>query len=247
MIRQQLDETEAHVWYLFPDALSDEALHEARLLMNHEERARHDRFVFPEGRREFAFTRALVRTTLSRYADVAPKDWRFSFGPHGRPEIASPTDLYFNLSNTKGLIACIVGRAPEVGIDVEWIDRHGETLGIADRFFSPSEAASLRALPADEQHHRFFHLWTLKEAYIKARGMGLALPLDQFSFQITAGSRTRISFDPRLVDEPSTWQFDSFWPTATHFVATAVRRPTTSPPEKLVRIVTRTVRLFAGD
>jgi 4'-phosphopantetheinyl transferase len=246
VIPQQLDETEAHVWYLFPDALSDDALHQARLLMNEEERARHDRFVFPEGRREFAFTRALARTTLSRYADVAPKDWRFSFGPHGRPEIASSTDLYFNLSNTKGLITCIVGRTPEVGIDVESIERNGETLGIADRFFSPSEATSLRSLPAGDQHHRFFHLWTLKEAYIKARGMGLALPLDQFSFHIAEGVRTRISFDPRLVDEPSTWQFDSFWPSPSHFVATAVRRATTVPREKLVRIVERTVTLFTA-
>ncbi len=233
-----IGETEAHVWYLFPDALSDDALSAARALMNDDERVRHDRFLFPEGRREFAFTRALVRTTLSRYADVAPRDWQFTFGPHGRPEIAHG-DLNFNLSNTKGLIACIVGTTRDVGIDVESIERRGETLGIADRFFSPSEATALRALPPSEQHHRFFHLWTLKEAYIKARGMGLALPLDQFSFELVTGAPTTISFDPRLVDDAKTWQFDSFWPTRTHFVSTAVRRR--SGP---VRIVERTAELF---
>lgn len=243
-----LNETEAHVWYLFPpapsDALGDEALEAARALMNDDERTRHDRFLFPEGRREFAFTRALVRTTLSRYADVAPKAWQFTFGPHGRPEIApeiSQRDLHFNLSNTKGLIACIVGSTRDLGIDVESIERRGETLGIADRFFSPTEATALRALPASEQHHRFFHLWTLKEAYIKARGMGLALPLDQFSFELATGARTTISFDPRLVDDAKTWQFDSFWPTRTHFVSTAVRQR--SGP---VRIVERTADLITG-
>jgi 4'-phosphopantetheinyl transferase len=148
-------------------------------------------------------------------------------------------DLHFNLTNTKGLIACIVGWTSEVGIDVESIERRGETLGIADRFFSPSEASALRALPDAEQVHRFFHLWTLKEAYIKARGMGLALPLDQFSFHLARGARTRISFDPRLVDDETTWQFDSFWPTQTHFVSTAVRQRS-----GVVRIVERTADLI---
>ncbi len=225
--RMSLPEGEAHVWWVRPERVTDPALLRAYLgWMTPQERERHARFHFDQHRHEFLLTRALVRATLSRYADVAPEDWRFSQNEHGCPYVETPghaVHLRFNLSNTTGLVACLVARDRELGVDVEPTERRGETVSIADRFFSPVEVDALRALPAEDQRRRFFEYWTLKEAYIKARGMGLALPLDQFSFHLEARP-IRITFGPKIADEPASWQFDQFHPTGEHFLATALRR-----------------------
>lgn len=219
---------EAHLWYVFHERVQDPALLEAyHRLMTPEEAERQARFYFPKGRHEHLCARALVRTTLSKYAPVDPREWRFLKGEHGKPEIAAPAGLppiRFNLSHTEGLIACLVTLEREVGVDVEFVDRPSSTVEVADRFFSPSEVRALRARPAEEQRSRFFDYWTLKEAYIKARGMGLALPLDQFSFHLEDLPEIRISFDPRLVDDAESWQFQLWNPSAEHRMAAAIRR-----------------------
>lgn len=223
---------EAHLWYVLPEVVTDPALLQAyQELMTPEELAQQQRFRFARHRHEYLVTRALVRTVLSRYAPVEPRAWRFAKNAYGKPRIASPQNippLQFNLSNTAGLIVCLVALEREVGVDGEDMERPGETVEIADRFFSPTEVATLRALPAAAQRHRFFEYWTLKEAYIKARGMGLSLPLEQFSFHLAEGQPVCISFDPRLEDDPLSWQFAQFRPTPRHMIAAALRRRTDS-------------------
>jgi len=170
-------------------------------------------------------TRALVRTVLSKYADVAPGAWRFVTNEYGRPEIDEPQDarwLKFNLSHTKGLIALIVARDREVGVDVEDRERTGRLLNVADRYFSPLEVEALRALPEKDKLDRFFLYWTLKESYIKARGMGLAIPLSQFSFAIA--SDISIAFDAKLDDDPDNWQFTAMSFGRRHALAASIRR-----------------------
>ncbi len=223
-----LERTEAHLWYVFPDMLTDPALLRTyHHLMCPEESAQHQRFYFAEARHEYLVTRALVRTVLSHYASVEPWTWRFKKNAYGKPAISAPGGiprLSFNLSNTNGLIVCLVALDREVGVDVEDLRRPGETVDIADQFFSQIEVAALRALPVEAQRDRFFEYWTLKEAYIKARGMGLSLPLEQFSFHLDPGQPVRISFDSCLVDAPQSWQFEQFRPTSRHMVAVALRR-----------------------
>jgi 4'-phosphopantetheinyl transferase len=222
-----LPATEVHLWLLFADRVKEPRLLSAyEMLLSPEERARRARYKFEHSRREYLLTRALVRSTLSRYAPVVPAAWTFQENEYGRPEIALADHrwLRFNLSNTRGLIACAVARDREVGVDVEDITRPGETVEIADRFFSPTEVAALHALPEERHKDRFFDYWTLKEAYIKARGMGLAIPLDQFSFLLDQGDRIGIAFDPRLGDDASTWQFAQFAVSPDHKVSAAVRR-----------------------
>jgi 4'-phosphopantetheinyl transferase len=233
--RSWLPADEVHLWYLLPDAVVDPALLAAyEALLAPHERARRDRYRFPHSRREYLLTRALVRATLSRYAPVAPAAWTFRENEYGRPEIDAEAhrSLRFNLSNTRGLIACLVAQDREIGVDVEDTERPGETVGIADSFFSPVEVAALRALPEAERRARFFDYWTLKEAYIKARGMGLALPLDQFSFLLEPrpprtppeAPAIRIAFDPRLGDDAASWQFAQFPLSPGHRVSAAVHR-----------------------
>jgi len=223
-----LSQTEAHLWCVFPETLTDPGLlQDYHDLMCPEERAQQQRFHFEKGRHEYLVTRALVRTVLSRYVNVDPRTWRFQQNAYGKPQIAHPQGtlpLCVNLSHTNGLIVCLVALDREVGVDVEDMERLGMTVEIADRFFSRAEVSALLALPVETQRSRFFEYWTLKEAYIKARGMGLSLPLEQFSFHLEMNRPVRISFDPRLEDDPRSWQFAQFRLTSRHIVAVGIRR-----------------------
>lgn len=218
----------AHLHYVFSDEVQDTALLSAyHALMAPDEAKQQARFYFPEGRHEYLITRALVRSVLSLYAEVAPEDWTFVRNSHGRPEIAGPAggpNLRFNLSNTRGLIACLVALDRDVGADVEDTERRGGSLEVADRFFSPFEVDALHALPEGSQRARFFEYWTLKESYIKARGMGLAIPLDHFSFHLDDGPSIGIAFDPRLDDDPADWQFSLWRPRPRWTMAAAIRK-----------------------
>ncbi|MFH1466456.1 MAG: 4'-phosphopantetheinyl transferase superfamily protein [Pseudomonadota bacterium] len=226
---QPLPPDEVQLWFAFPAELHDPALlARYAALMNDEERARHDRFVFARHRHEFLVARALVRGTLSRYLPgVPPARWIFSHNEHGRPELAGPveTDLRFNLSHTGGLILLGVVRGRDIGVDVEDTERRVSFMEIADRFFSPAEMRDLHALDPAGQRARFFHYWTLKEAYIKARGKGLAIPLHHFSYAVRTGEPLRIAIDPAQADEPASWHFALLRPTPRHTAALAVRLP----------------------
>ena len=209
-----------------PDEIRDEKLLRAYdELMAEDERTKRDRFRFEKDQHSCLVTRALVRTVLSKYTDVPPGAWRFVTNEYGRPEIDEPADarwLKFNLSHTDGLIALIVARDREVGVDVEDRERRGRLLNVADRYFSPPEVKALRALPEKDKLDRFFLYWTLKESYIKARGMGLAIPLSQFSFAIA--SDISITFDAKLDDDPDTWQFTAMSFGPRHALAASIRR-----------------------
>lgn len=219
---------EVHVYCTWLDGLTDPGLlARYAALMTAEERARNARYLFERSRLEHLVGRALVRTTLSRYADVAPEAWRFREGERGRPEIDAPAGappLRFNLSHTSGLVAVAVTLERDVGVDVEDGGRERATLEIADRFFSPREVADLRALPEGDRRDGFFTYWTLKEAYIKAVGLGLAIPLDHFSFLLASGAPVGVAFAPEREDDPAAWQFERARPSDRHHLALAVRR-----------------------
>lgn len=196
-------------------------------LMTEGERERCLRLVREVDRRTFAITRALVRRVLSEHGPTAPADWRFVTNQHQCPFVdpvqAGTPPLQFNLSHTRGLVALAVTRGHRVGVDVEAVSR-GVDLAVADRHFAPTEVHDLRRLPAEEQPVAFFEYWTLKEAYIKARGMGLALPLDAFAFTVQPPVAPAIAFAPGFDDVPSRWQFWQAWPTPLHRLSLAIAR-----------------------
>ncbi|AKU93612.1 4'-phosphopantetheinyl transferase [Labilithrix luteola] len=195
----------------------------ALAILSTDELERFARYRLERDRAIYLATHWLVRTVLSDYEPTAPEAWRFATGKYGRPEITGISTLRFNLSNTHGLVACAVCRRVDVGVDVERKTGFAP-LDAADRFFAPTEVASLRGLPVTERSRRFFDYWTLKESYIKARGLGLALPLDQFAFVLENGRSPRIEFDPRLDDHGDHWQFEQHVPTNDHLLAVCVRR-----------------------
>ncbi len=236
-----MERDEIHIWYVFSDQVTDPVmLAQCEELLAPDEKERNQRFLVAEARRQHLIARALVRTTLSRYAAVPPNAWIFTPNRYGRPEIAGPAGvppLRFNLSHTKGLVACIVALDREVGIDVENIERPGSYVDLAHRYFSTSEAAHVASLPADGQQETFFDYWTLKEAYIKARGMGLALPLGEFAFHV--GDAIAIEFSGSIEDDPKSWQFERWRIGSRHKMAIAARRA-----EEALKIVVREARLF---
>jgi 4'-phosphopantetheinyl transferase len=170
-----------------------------------EERQRAERFVLERHRRQFLLAHGLVRAALSRHVPaVEPGAWRFLADRYGRPFVAGPKTLspiHFSLSHTEGCVACVISPSEFVAVDVEATDRLCSHLAIAELTFSPAEIAALRALSPVERTDRFFDYWTLKEAYIKARGMGLRLRLDQFSLLIEPERKIAITFAPDYTDD----------------------------------------------
>lgn len=227
-----------HLWWLRTDReLSSEIVDRCARLLSPEEQERRDRFMFDADRRRYVLSHAMLRQTLSLYASVAPNEWIFETGPHGKPAIAAgQPQLSFSLTHTQGLSACAITDGREVGVDAEDISRPAEYLELAERFFSPQEATRIRGLPDDWRAEGFFAVWTLKEAYIKARGLGLALPLADFSFSFPEGVVT-VEFAPHMDDDPAAWHFERLQPTLEHRAALAVRQPRAVPLVVLTREV----------
>src|SRR5580692_3450771 len=148
-----------------------------------QERERAARFRFAEHRRHFIICRGTLREILSRYLDQSPSRINFVYNRHGKPGLRD-SDVRFNVSHSGGWALQAVTRDCEVGVDIERVDARFISEQIPERFFSPREVAQLRALPAHQQTAAFFRCWTRKEAYIKARGLGLALSLDSFDVSL---------------------------------------------------------------
>jgi 4'-phosphopantetheinyl transferase len=211
----ELGLNEVHLWCAFPHAITAPgplaAYHD---LLSAEEHRQYRQFSFARNRRDYLVTRALVRTVLSfYYSDTDPRDWRFHQNPYGKPEIAYPENsqqLRFNVSHTDGLIVCLVARSCEIGVDVEHTDRRCSVFELAESLFATEEIAALQALVENAQRQRFFQYWTLKEAFCKARGLGLSLPMEQVYFQFAEGRPIRVSFGPQLQDDPDNWRFVQF-------------------------------------
>jgi 4'-phosphopantetheinyl transferase len=225
----QLTSAEIHVWLVGYDEIADEHLHSLyRELLNAEEKNQETRFYFPRDRQRYLITRALVRTVLSRYVTIRPKEWIFLRNDYGRPFIvnaqARDACLSFNISHTHSLIVLGVTKGRALGVDVENLSAREVSIDFAGRFFSPQEVADLNAAPPDQQQYRFFEYWTFKEAYIKARGMGLSLPLDKFSFHYPQSDTVNIEIHPDLADDAARWQFWQFRPRPEYLVAMCAER-----------------------
>jgi len=152
-----------------------------------EEKARADRFHFVNDRNRFVVARGLLRELLGGYLHQAPAGLEFSYGRHGKPVLSGGNvsrGLCFNLSHSSGLVVYAMARDRNLGIDVEHVRADSTGEDIARRYFSAREVSELRVLPPEARGEGFFHCWTRKEAYLKATGMGLQIPLDSFSVSL---------------------------------------------------------------
>jgi 4'-phosphopantetheinyl transferase len=242
------------LWLAYPGDLAEPATEEAcTAILDDAERARAARFRFDRHRREYLATHALTRVALSNAHGLPPQSWSFSVNKYGKPSPIPECGLRFNQSNSVELAVCLIARpdawpgaaaAAEVGVDVESFARAEEIVSLAARVFSAAERAQLAALLAADRPDRALSLWTLKEAYIKARGMGLSLPLQGISFLFdgpnTDGPEAtrfengplaiRFEVAPEIDDDPRRWRFCRF-DHAGHRIALAVEANAAPSPE----------------
>jgi 4'-phosphopantetheinyl transferase len=259
----RLDLDAIDLWLASEEELAERAQSDAdlparlRALLSAEERERETRFHFAHDRSRFLLTRALVRSVLSRYAPLAPQAWAFENNAYGRPRIAAALAeahsatavgddahaqpalhaLDFNLSHTRGLVALAVGRRRAIGIDVEHVAARTVSPRLARRYFSTREADALADVAEPLRQERFFEYWTFKESYIKARGMGMSLPLERFSFDYPAQDAVRLAIDAELEDAAERWSLWQYRPSGDHLLALCAERGETPPQVRLRRVL----------
>jgi 4'-phosphopantetheinyl transferase len=178
--RIALSADEVHVWRVSYARLAAHA-DEIASVLDQAERARAARYRFAADRRRCTISRGVLRRLLAACCGVAPAAIGFSYGPYGKPALEEPAaDVSFNIAHSGDVGLFALTRSRDLGIDVERCRAEAATFAIAERFFAAAEVSALRALPAERRTAAFFRCWTLKEAFVKARGLGLSLALDRF-------------------------------------------------------------------
>jgi len=221
----KLGDHDIHVWLAFDDDCSGSRWFREleQVLQPHERDIAARRM--EHLRTQYLLTRVLQRSVLSLYAPrIAPAQWRFASGDDAKPELApefSALRLQFNLSHTARLVVMAVGRLPLMGIDAECLAVPRTPLGIADRFFTTAELAALATLPAADHPRRFYALWVLKEAWMKATGAGIAADTCALSFEFEDASRA-CAFQ-MTQDDARQWSFWQGAPGEEHTLALALR------------------------
>ncbi|HUN60381.1 MAG TPA: 4'-phosphopantetheinyl transferase superfamily protein [Candidatus Sulfotelmatobacter sp.] len=198
-----------HVWRISLEVSSD-SLAGYSTLLSADELARADRYVFGRDRHQFIVARGTLRLLLGRYLHISPSSIHFEFGPYGKPflgEEFQASKLKFNVSHAYGLGLFAFTISGECGIDVEKIRPEFATREVAKNYFSAQEISELDALSPSLFATGFFECWTRKEAYLKARGAGLQIPLDSFAVTATPGRRPELSSG-----DSSRWSIYSFQP-----------------------------------
>ncbi len=198
-----LERDAVHVWHAGL-SLPPDQLERLRQALSADERERAARFVFAKDRDRFVAARGILRDILGNYLGQPGGALRFEYGPYGKPALAGePRGLRFNVSHSGDLALVAVTRGQEIGIDVEAVRPERADEQLARRFFSPREVAALLALPEAERGAAFFACWTRKEAYIKARGDGLSIPLDAFDVSLAPGEACALL--RASGDDPARW------------------------------------------
>ena len=184
--------SEIHVWRASLDLCH---FRQYEQILSTDELDRAARFRFNRDHRRFTAARLFLRSTLAAYLHLPPREVRFGYRVHGKPfldEACNRDNLTFNLSHSHELAVMAVAREREIGIDIEYRRPGSGSDTLAERFFSDDEVREIRSLPAEFQERAFFACWTRKEAYIKARGEGLSIPLDQFVVSTCPGQQTAL-------------------------------------------------------
>ena len=213
------------VWLVPLDKLPDSIYRDSQSVLSMDERVRAERFRDPMARREFIMGRTLLRGCLAGFGKVTAAELVFDYTAYGKPVArhrgheALP---FFNVSHTRGLAACAISPDRPVGVDVEDTGRESSHDALANSMFAASERRLVQeASDQATARDRFFTLWTLKEAYVKAMGQGISLPLDAFAFELL-DSGVRAQFSEQCPDDAADWRFEIGSPTPHHRLAVAL-------------------------
>ena len=209
---------EVHVWRASLEC-EPAILRRLQTILCASEIARAARFHFSRDRNHFVVGRGILRALLGAYLSKSPESLIFNYGPQDKPSLETrdgSSPVNFNLSHSHGLVVYAFALGREVGIDLELIRPEFAGDDIAERYFSPRELTKLRSLPQALRAEGFYNCWTRKEAYVKARGEGLQIPLHGFDVSLTPGEPDELQSPDR-----SHWALRSFKP-APGFVAAVV-------------------------
>jgi 4'-phosphopantetheinyl transferase len=216
-----LGHTEVHLWRA---RLDDQLAESLKLLLSAEETARANRFHFAKDRNHFIVSRGLLRRLLAAYLGVASSaDLSFSYGEKGKPFLAENQQgsINFNLAHSHGMALYAFSHDRELGVDLEFVKDELADEQIAKRFFSTTEVEALQRVPAELSRQAFFNCWTRKEAYIKARGEGLSMPLNEFDVSLAPGEPAALLRNHKDAAEVTRWSMKSV-PMETGYVAALV-------------------------
>ncbi|MCI0744905.1 MAG: 4'-phosphopantetheinyl transferase superfamily protein [Verrucomicrobia subdivision 3 bacterium] len=203
----QLTDREVHLWIAaVPDCLPQ--LSDFTALLSDDERACASRFHFERDRQRYTVVRGILRKLLAQY--LGHSGFSFAYNAYGKPTLGGPSSrLHFNVAHSCDLALFGFTREHEIGVDIEWMRPDFASADLAQRFFAPDEAMALAALPQPLRTQGFFNCWTRKEAWIKARGMGLSLPLHSFAVTLhpdKPAALIRVDGDPAA---PQCWSIQA--------------------------------------
>lgn len=213
-----------HVWLANLQGLAGR-VDQFRATLCEDEQERAARFRSEGDRCHFIIARGTLRFLLSGYLRDDPAKIRFSYNAYGKPGLASPPatlPLLFNVAHSDGLALFAFTRHQNIGVDIERVRADVATEEIAERFFAPAEVAALRALPKDLRTTAFFACWTRKEAFIKARGLGLSLPLNQFVVSLAPGQKPALLSAADGPQATARWTLCELHPASGYLAALAV-------------------------
>jgi 4'-phosphopantetheinyl transferase len=206
----KLNRDELHVW-LASVELASERLDELERTLSADEIARAEKFYFQHDRRRFVGRRGILRAILANYLEMKPSGLRFVYNEFGKPgfEVSQETgSLSFNLSHSGELVLIAVAIDRDVGVDIEFIDNSVPFEEVAKRVLSVNEIAALEALPESLRRAGFFNCWARKEAYVKALGMGLSMPLNSFDVSLVQGE-TATYVESASSSDTSNWKIEN--------------------------------------
>ncbi len=207
---------DVHLWVVRLEATEDNFARSLACL-SPDETARAERFYFPRHRRAFVLGRAALRALTAGYLGIERAEVDFVYGPQGKPALApslknDACSLRFNVSNSGDLAAYAFTSGCDIGVDVEQNRPLSDLENIAHRFFSPEETAELLEVSEEERTSAFFRCWTRKEAYIKAMGGGLSIPLESFQVTLRPGVAARMVSLGGSDAAACSWTLDNFDP-----------------------------------
>jgi 4'-phosphopantetheinyl transferase len=207
--RPALEPRQIHVWKVrFTDFESRVREFEGDLSDGEVSRA--NRFVFPADREKFIVGRSILRRLLGEYVGLSARELKIEAGKFGKPFLSNLLHghaIRFNLSHSAGLCLLAFRVDAEIGIDIERVRLDVSVVDLAQRYFAAEEVAELAELPGAHQVPGFFRCWTRKEAYLKARGMGLQISLDQFAVSLNQGNPVKLKSS-----DANRWQVESIDP-----------------------------------
>jgi 4'-phosphopantetheinyl transferase len=220
--RLRLSADEVHLFSTSLDAWQSTSL---RSLLTPDELDRAGRFRFDRDRERYVVGRGLLRCVLAAYGGTDPKSLRFDYTPYGKPFLDDPR-LSFNLAHSEDRALFVVAPGFDIGVDAEVMSSSLVDECVAERFFTPREVADLIAVSADDRARAFLTCWTRKEAYIKGRGEGLSLPLDEFDVTVRDGVAPRLRWTAWSRTEPKAWSLVDVSASDRSYIAAVAARST---------------------